>query len=107
MSLYARLAATPEGERALAKSRLVRELGNAFSTASRGRTMFDTDLTWRDRWRLRRRLASWPSTIGAVAEYLHAYGYELELTLVPAGQPRAEVLARRQQHADQEGASGD
>lgn len=95
MSLHDRLAATPEGGRALAKARLVHDFNEALLTASRGRTMFDTDLSRRDRWRIRRRLASWLGNVEAIAEYLHAYGYELEVTLVPAGQPRTDVLARR------------
>lgn len=96
MSLYDRLASKPEGARALAKSRLVRELDKAFTGASRGRTVEDTDLTRRARRQIRRRLRFWPSVIAAAAEYLHAYGYELTVELVPAGQPRADVLAKRE-----------
>lgn len=33
--------------------------------------------------------------ITMLAEYLHATGYEMTVAVVPAGQPRAEVLARR------------
>lgn len=95
-----RHATTNEG-RQRAKNNLVYAIAEATTTASRGRNVEDTDLGKHARRQIRRRLRFWPSTIAAIAEYLHAYGYELTVTLVPAGQQRATTTAADGQTSDQ------
>lgn len=109
MSLYDRLASSPEGARALAKARLRTRVLEALWEAIEacgGEDEFRRRAGVSKR-RLRRVSTERHAlTVTQLAEWLHAAGFELEVTLVPAGQPRAEVLEQRAQAiAEREGES--
>lgn len=102
MSLYERLAATPDGARALAKARarhdLLRALCWAVETAG-GPAEFAKQAGIRV-GRVRRVLNGDGNVrINLIADWLHAAGFEMEVRLVPAGQPRQDVLDRRAAYA--------
>jgi hypothetical protein len=98
MMLYERLAATPEGARGLAKARLRTKLLEALWGAVEACGGEDE---FRRRTGLSKRRLRRVSTeradirIDELGDWLHAAGFELEVTLVPAGQPRADVLKQR------------
>jgi DNA-binding phage protein len=98
VSLYERRAATPEGTRGLAAARVKREALKALSraiTAAGGYTEL-AEASGVSMDRIVDTLAgSGNIKIGRLARMLHGGGFELELTLVPAGQPRTQVLERR------------
>jgi hypothetical protein len=98
--LYERLAATPEGARGLAKARLrtkvIEALWEAIEACG-GEDEFRRRAGLSKR-RLRRvSIERRDIRITELADWLHAAGFELEVTLVPAGQPRADVLERREE----------
>ena len=76
MSLYGRIAARPGGERDLACARLRRRVEVVLDRAG---------LQVRRPGRLR---------VDQLAEMLHAAGYELEMTAVPAGEPRRRATEK-------------
>lgn len=99
MTLYERLAATPEGARGLAKARLRTKLLEALWEAVEACSGEDE---FRQRAGLSKRRLHRVSTeragirVDELADWLYTAGFELEVTLVPAGQPRADVLERRE-----------
>jgi hypothetical protein len=98
VSLYERMAAQPGGPRHLAAARLVHQIGGALADAERDAPEQINDfrsLSWRER----RHITHLNDTIRALGGYLHDLGYEMDVQLVPAGQPRAEVLQHRAEHA--------
>jgi hypothetical protein len=96
-SLYERIAATPEGERGLAAARLRRRVATLVYMGSGGLDEREvgrsSGLSRRAARRLRKRPGA--ATIGDLAAWLWACGYEVGIRLVPAGQPRQDILARR------------
>jgi hypothetical protein len=100
VTLYERVAATPEGARGLAKARLRTKVIEALWE---GIEACGGEDEFRQRTGLSKRRLRRVSTerkdirITDLADWLHAAGFELEVTLVPVGQPRAEVLARREE----------
>ena len=101
-SLYERIARTADGRRRLANSRLRREVLDVLHRALRNSGLSQTDLAVR--LGVRKSAVNQVLNgdgnvrIGTLANYLLAADHELKLELVPAGQPRAEVLARRERH---------
>lgn len=99
-SLYERIAQRGEGARFLAAARLRREVLKILHRALAAAEINQVELA--------ARLGVRKSAVNQVlngdgnvrittlAEYLHACGHEATLALVPAGQPRQEVLARRE-----------
>jgi hypothetical protein len=100
MSLYERVAARPGGERALATARLRRAvlvmLHRALTVSG-----LDSQADLAKRLRVRRSAVNQVFRgdgnvrINTLAEYLHAMGFEAELTLVKAGEMRAAALENR------------
>lgn len=98
-SLHERFASTDDGARRLAVARLRREVLKTLHRALKASGLSQVDLA--------RRLGVRKSAVSQVlngdgnvrittlAEYLYATGHEMKLAIVPAGQPRADVLARR------------
>ena len=97
MTLYDRVAATPDGSRALAAARLRREVLRCLhrAQAASGLTVADIATAIGGRRRDVRRDFDGDGNLrpDVVARYLHAMGYEVELQLVAAGEPRAKVVA--------------
>lgn len=100
MSLYDRVAARPGGNRALASARLKRAiLGSLHQAFARSGMESQSDLA--------RRLGVRRSAVNqvfngdgnlritTVAEYLYEMGYELNVTIVKAGEPRAAAIEGR------------
>ena len=107
MSLYDRLAATPEGERGLAAARLRRWVYHLAYTAASGRTDAEMRQLSGLPKRTVRKLLHGDSdlgdlTVNELAAWLWAGSYEADIKLVRAGQPRADVLAKRAEAADVE-----
>lgn len=98
MSLYDRLAATPEGARGLAVARARREALKALARAVNAAGGY-TELGEASGVPAKRIIDAMGGNgnikVGRLARMLHGGGFELEIRLVPAGQPRADVLARR------------
>lgn len=99
MSLHERLSATHDGRRALAKTRLrtqvIEGLWEAVEACG-GEDEFRRRAGLSKR-RLRRvSIERRDIRVDELADWLHAGGFELEVRLVPAGQPRADVLERRE-----------
>lgn len=98
MSLYDRLSATPEQRRALAQARLRFQVWDALweAVGACGGEAEFRRLAGVSKRRLRR-VSTERRDLGVteLADWLHAVGFELEVRLVPAGQPRREVLERR------------
>lgn len=98
MSLYERLSATHDGRRALAKARLRTQVIEGLREAVEACGGEDE---FRRRTGLSKRRLRRGSTerkrirVDELADWLHAGGFELEVRLVPAGQPRADVLKQR------------
>lgn len=96
--LYERLADRPGGARLLAQARLKRRVREVMVTAENETKTDDSMVIFDALPRNERRDLTadrlWDS-ITSLAGYLHDLGYELTVELVPAGQPRAEVLRQR------------
>lgn len=100
MSLYERIATRPGGERALAVARLRRSvlviLHRAFKVSG-----LDSQADLAKRLRVRRSAVNQVFRgdgnvrISTLAEYLHAMGFEADLTLVKAGEMRAAAVENR------------
>lgn len=94
MSLYERFAARPGGLRLLAEARLRYEALGAIQEAAEPHEI--RQLAALAGLRLRRArailLGDRVPTINELAALLHAAGYEAELTIVPAGEPRRRAL---------------
>lgn len=96
--LYERLAATPRGARGLAKARLRTKVVEALWGAVEACGSEDE---FRRRTGLSKRRLRRVSTerkhirVDELADWLHA-GFELEVRLIPTGQPQADVLERRE-----------
>lgn len=100
MSLYERIAARPGGERALAVARIRRSvlviLHRAFKASG-----LDSQSDLAKRLRVRRSAVNQVFRgdgnvrISTLAEYLHAMGFEADLTLVKAGEMRTAALENR------------
>ncbi|MHA6764724.1 helix-turn-helix domain-containing protein [Streptacidiphilus sp. PAMC 29251] len=97
MTLYDRLAATPDGARRLAVARLRREAARCLRRAHLASELSVDDIASRagsHRRDLMRALGGGHDiSVEQLARYLHAMGYELELQLVPAGEPRRKATA--------------
>lgn len=83
--LYERMAAMPGGELLLAAARLGLRVEHMLWDAGAEVPV----RRWR-RWRFR---DVGTLRVDEVAELLHASGYELEIRLVPAGEPRRKALS--------------
>ena len=98
-NLYERFAGTEDGARRLAAARLRREALKALHRALKASGMSQVELA--KRLGVRKSAVSQVLNgdgnvrITTLAEYLYATGHELTVAVVPSGQPRAEVLARR------------
>jgi transcriptional regulator with XRE-family HTH domain len=98
-SLYERFAGTEDGARRLAAARLRHETLRALHRALNASGLSQVELA--KRLGVRKSAVSQVLNgngnvrITTLAEYLYATGHEMTVTVVPAGQPRAEVLARR------------
>lgn len=96
MTLYDRVAATPDGSRALAAARLRREVLRCLhrAQAASGLSVADIATAIGGRRRDVRRALDGDGNLrpDVVARYLHAMGYEVELRIVPAGEPRRKVV---------------
>jgi transcriptional regulator with XRE-family HTH domain len=100
MSLYERVAALPGGMRSLAAARLRRAMLNALHKALR-ESVLESQAELAKRLKVRRSAVNQVFRgdgnlrVNTLAEYLYELGYELEVTLVPAGEPRAAVRENR------------
>jgi transcriptional regulator with XRE-family HTH domain len=100
MSLYERIAARPGGERALAAARLRRSVLVILHRALKASGL-DSQSDLAKCLRVRRSAVNQVFRgdgnvrISTLAEYLHAMGFEADLTLVKAGEMRAAVLENR------------
>jgi hypothetical protein len=101
VSLYNRIASTPEGERGLAAARLRRWVYHLVYMAGGG--MGEAEMRRRSGLskRAARRLLRGDGDLGNLtvnefAAWLWAGGYEADIKLVRAGKPRADVLERRE-----------
>jgi hypothetical protein len=100
MTLYERIAATPDGLRHLAIARLTTNLDEEMCTALDDAGLMPDDVYRKLTRRQRRALRKISGTTDALAAFLFECGRELAVELVPAGRPRLDVLTRR------EGAAG-
>ena len=96
MTLYDRLAATPDGSRSLARARLRRETLRCLHRAQVASGLSVTEIAdaigGRQRDVQRDFDGDWNIKPDLVARYLHAMGYEVELRIVDAGEPRRKVV---------------
>lgn len=96
MTLYDRLASTEVGARALAQARLRRETLRCLhqAQATSGLSIADIAAATGDRRRDIKQAFDGDGNLrpDLVARCLHAMGYEAEITLVPAGEPRRKVV---------------
>jgi len=99
MTLYDRLAATPDGSRTLAQARLRRETLRCLhrAQAASGLTIAEIAYAVGGRRRDVRRDFDGDGNLkpDLVARYLHAMGYEVELRIVEAGEPRRRLVEGR------------
>ncbi|WP_037576832.1 helix-turn-helix domain-containing protein [Phaeacidiphilus oryzae] len=97
--LYERLARTSDGSRRLAVARLKREALKLIYAALDASGVTQTELA--ERLRVRKSAVSQVLRgdgnlrIKTMAEYLHALGYEVDMRLVQAGEPRRAVKESR------------
>ena len=100
MSLYDRVAALPAGNRALAAARLRRAVLNALYRAFRESSL-ESQAKLAKRLRVRRSAVNQVFRgdgnlrVNTLAEYLYEMGYELQVTLVRAGELRTAALENR------------
>lgn len=87
VSLYDRTAALPDGARALAQARLRSAVAGALWDACDGMPPRPPR-----RWRRSPLDRAGRIRVDELAGFLHDRGFELEVRLVPAGQPRAEAV---------------
>ncbi|MFD8112234.1 helix-turn-helix domain-containing protein [Streptomyces microflavus] len=98
-SLYDRFARSVDGARRLASARLRREALRSLHVALKASGLSQTELA--DRLRIRKSAVSQVLNgdgnlrIKTLAEYLSALGYELDMRLVEAGEPRKAVTEQR------------
>ena len=96
MTLYERLASTDAGSRALAQARLRRETLRCLhqAQAASGVSVEDIAAATGDRRREVKRAFDGDGNLrpDLVARYLHAMGYEAEIRLVLAGEPRRKAI---------------
>jgi len=98
-TLYERIAGTPGGEQRLAAARLRREALRAIHVALEASGLSRSELAAR----LGVREAAVDRVlrgdgnlrVETIAEYLHALGFELDLRLVRAGEPRRAAIESR------------
>lgn len=97
MTLYDRIASTEAGSRALAQARLRHETLCCLhqAQAASGLSIAEIAAATGDRRRDIRKAFDSDGNLrpDLVARCLHAMGYELELTLVAAGEPRRKAVA--------------
>jgi transcriptional regulator with XRE-family HTH domain len=100
VSLYDRVAARPGGARALASARLKRAILSSLHQAL-AQSGMESQSDLARRLGVRRSAVNQVFNgdgnlrITTVAEYLHEMGYELNVTLVKTGEPRATALEGR------------
>ena len=98
-NLYDRLAATQGGSRLLAQARIRREVLRLLrqAQAASGLSIADIATATGDRRREVKRDFDGDGNVrlDVLARYLHAMGYELDLRLVPVGEPRQAVVEQR------------
>ena len=98
-TLYERLAATDDGVRRLAVTRLRREALRALHIALKASGLTQTDLA--AKLGIRKSAVSQVLNgdgnlrVKTLAEYLGALGYELDMRLVEAGEPRRAITEQR------------
>jgi AraC-like DNA-binding protein len=96
VTLYDRLAATDEGSRRLAQARLRREAARQLRSAHLASGLSIDEIATKAGAHRRDiiRALGGDNDIGIVtlARYLHAMGYEAELRIVAAGEPRRKVV---------------
>jgi DNA-binding phage protein len=96
MTLYDRVAATPDGARALAQARLRHETLHLLwdAQAASGMSVEQLAKALGVRRRTVRRAFDGDGNlpVGTLARYLHAMGYEVELRVVAAGEPRRKMI---------------
>jgi transcriptional regulator with XRE-family HTH domain len=96
VTLYDRVAATPGGARRLADARLRHEalhlLWQAQAASKLSVEQMAAELGVRRRAVRRVLDGNGDISVGTLARYLHAMGYEVELRLVAAGEPRRKVV---------------
>lgn len=96
MSLYDRLASTPEGARGLAAARLRRTTLNRLWDAFEASGLSEKDLAKKAGMRVRRvrRILHGDGNVEptTLATLLYAAGYEAEIRLVPAGELRRREI---------------
>lgn len=99
VTLYDRVAATPDGSRRLAEARLRREvlrlLHWAYIESGLSSDRLATKLGVRPRAIRRIFDRDKDITVATLARYLHAMGYEAEIRLVAAGEPRRKAIEGR------------
>lgn len=99
-TLYERIARTDDGAKRLAVARLKREVLRALHTALKASGLNQKELA--SRLKVRKSAVSQALRgegnlrVQTVAEYLHALGYELDVRLVEAGEPRKAALEDRE-----------
>lgn len=96
VSFYDRIAATPDGLRHLATARLTTVISEEMWTALEAAGLDYDAVLSRLTWRQRRALRKISITAGALAAFLFECRHEMTTALVPVGQPRADVIARRE-----------
>ncbi|QYC39047.1 hypothetical protein Nocox_07105 [Nonomuraea coxensis DSM 45129] len=100
MSLYERFAATARGARALAAARLRQEVLGALHQAQKLSGLSQSEIA--QTLGVRRSAANQVFRgdgnlrVNTMADYLHAMGFELDIRLVRAGEPRRAALERRE-----------
>jgi hypothetical protein len=96
VTLYDRVAATPDGARRLAAARLRHEALHLLWDAkvASGLSVEQLAIELGVRRRAVRRVFSGDGNIpvATLARYLHAMGYEAEIRLVVAGEPRRKIV---------------
>lgn len=100
MTLYDRVAARPGGGRLLATARIRHEtlhlLWDAQAASGMSIEQLAKALGVRRRTVRRHFGGDGNLPVGTVARYLHAMGYEVELRMVAAGEPRQAVVEQRE-----------
>ena len=100
MTLYDRVAATPGGPRRLADARLRHEalhlLWQAQAASKLSVEQLAAELGVRRRAVRRVLDGNGNIAVATLARYLHAMGYEAEIRLVGAGEPRQAVVEQRE-----------
>ena len=102
-SLYARLARTPQGARALSIARLKYEVLKVLHAALKTSKLTQAQLA--ERLAIRKSAVNQVLRgdgnvrIATLADYLHAMGYELNIAIVQVGKPREDAVRAMREEA--------